>query len=81
MVMLRQVQISLYDVILAWVKAAPHPANGIAPETIAMVTSSAIFGSVMQWVQAGRPLSAEQLTDQVLALLTSGLGMYWGEGV
>jgi AcrR family transcriptional regulator len=81
MAMLRQVQVSLYDVILAWVQAAPSRSNSISAETIATVTSSAIFGSVMQWVMAGRKQSPEQLTEGVLSLLTSGLGAYLAEGV
>jgi len=83
MMMLLQVQESLYAVILQWVTASlrQQGKKTITPETIAIVTSSAIFGSVMQWVQAGRRQSPEQLTEQVLSLLTSGLGVYLVEPV
>src|SRR5262249_25469903 len=76
--MLRQAQDSLYETILEWVMKSPHPEGNHlgSPEMIAMVTSSAIFGSVMQWVKNCRKPSPEQLTDQILYLLTSGLGAY-----
>lgn len=48
----------------------------ISPEIVAMVTSSAIFGAVFQWAQSDRKLSPEQVTDQVLSTLTSGLQEY-----
>jgi AcrR family transcriptional regulator len=83
MIMMRQAQDCLYDSILAWVMKSPQPQGEqvVSPEMIAMVTSSAIFGSVMQWVGSGRKLSPEKLTNQILWLLRSGLGAYLGSGV
>ena len=80
MIMLRQAQDSLYDAILSWAVKSPQPEGEhvLPPEMVAVVTSSAIFGSVMQWVVNGRKLSAEKLTDQILCLLSSGLGAYLG---
>ncbi len=77
-IMARQVQVYTYEVILAWLAATPalKTQDGISPEMISMVTSSAIFGSVLQWAANGHKLAAEVLTDQILMTLTSGLGAY-----
>jgi hypothetical protein len=78
-VLVRQVQAQCYDVILGWVTASqgdPAHDHPLSPEVVAMVTSWAIFGSALQWVDRGRKLAPDQLADQVLRLLTSGLQSY-----
>ncbi|HVO70331.1 MAG TPA: TetR/AcrR family transcriptional regulator [Aggregatilineaceae bacterium] len=77
-VLVRQVQAQCYEVILEWVvRTWGDPARfPLSPEVVAMVTSWAIFGSVLQWVVQGRRLAPEQLADQVLRLLESGLQSY-----
>jgi AcrR family transcriptional regulator len=82
-IMLQQVQVTAYEIILKWLKATPaqptpHAAN---LDTVATVTSFAIFGSILQWTKTGRKMSPERLTDQVVRLLTTGIGAYLVEGV
>jgi AcrR family transcriptional regulator len=77
-VLVRQVQVQCRESILdwftrSWGHVAPYR---LTPEVVAMVTSWAIFGSALQWVDHGRELSPEQLADQVLSLLKSGLQSY-----
>jgi len=83
MMMLRQVQDSLYDLLVGWITASQSGGGQqpITPEIVARATSFAIFGSVFQWAQTGRKGSPEQLTEGVLSLLTAGLGAYLAEGV
>lgn len=79
MIMLRQVQETIYETILRWITTSPNTARraDVPQEMTAMVSSSAIFGSVMQWVVKNeRKVSPEQLTDHILLLLTAGLGVY-----
>lgn len=79
MIMLRQVQETIYETLLRWITTTPYTARraDVPPEMMAMVSSSAIFGSVMQWViNNERGVTPNQLTDHILRLLTSGLGVY-----
>ena len=82
-IMVQQVQVSTYEVILKWLKAAPSkPSPSTAtPETLATMTSFAIFGAILQWTKTGRKLSPQRLTDQIVALLTSGISAYLAERV
>lgn len=77
-IMVRQVQLSMYDAILTWTNRSVLPGgrSPIAPETIATVTSFAIFGAVLEWTQNGRKVSQERLTEQVVTLLATGVGVY-----
>jgi len=77
-IMVRQVQVYIYEVILDWVGATPamKAQRDVSPEVIGLVTSSAIFGSVLQWAANGHKLAPDVLTDQILMTLTSGLGAY-----
>jgi hypothetical protein len=43
------------------------------PEFVATVVSWAIFGSVSRWAHNHKRIPPEQLSDQVLGLLTTGL--------
>jgi AcrR family transcriptional regulator len=70
-----QVQAYLYEVLLEWIKSLPThklPLN-TTPEVITTVVSWAIFGTISQWAHGRKKISAEQITDQVLALLMPGL--------
>jgi AcrR family transcriptional regulator len=70
-----QVQVRLYEVLLEWIKplnTQTLPMN-ITPEVITTVVSWGIFGTVSQWAHGRKKISAEQVTDQVLALLMPGL--------
>jgi len=69
--MARQAQVSIYEIILEWLKTSPGSAE-IPAETIATVLSSAIFGSALQWGSANRRESPEAMAGQVLALLEGG---------
>jgi AcrR family transcriptional regulator len=82
-IMLQQVQVTAYEIILKWLKATPQPLTQHTAnlDTVATVTSFAIFGSIMQWTKTGRKTSPERLTDQVVALLTSGISAYLVERV
>jgi hypothetical protein len=42
-------------------------------ETMAVTTSWAILGAVVQWCQEPKTRSAEQMADQALMVLTEGL--------
>jgi AcrR family transcriptional regulator len=76
--MVRQVQFSMSDAVLAWANRSVLPGgrSPISPETIATVSSFAIFGAVLEWTQNGRKLSQERLTEQVVTLLATGVGVY-----
>jgi AcrR family transcriptional regulator len=79
-IMVQQVQVSTYETVLKWLTAT-RPQLTVTPEAIATMTSFAIFGSVLQWTKTGRKITPEHLTDQVIALLTSGIGAYLVERV
>lgn len=67
MLMVRQVQAHLYDVLVGWLDDSRDE------ESAALVASWSIFGAVLQWGHAGRRQSPDALADQVVALLESGL--------
>lgn len=77
-IMVRQVQSSMYEAILAWANRSVLPGgrSPVSSETIATVSSFAIFGVVFQWAESGRKLSLERLTEQVVTLLATGVGVY-----
>jgi AcrR family transcriptional regulator len=74
MIMVLQVQRTIHETILKWSAHSANPPRQahVPPEMVATVMSTAIVGSVMEWAMNGRKVSAEQLTDQILFLLTSG---------
>lgn len=77
-IMVQQVQSSMYDAILSWAKRSVLAGgrSPVSPETIATVSSFAIFGAVLEWARTGRKLSPERLTEQVVTLLATGVGVY-----
>lgn len=70
----RAVQEELYTLLLTWLKQPPAASLGrrVTPETLALVTSWAIFGAAAHWSQGSRTPSAEEMTNQVLLALTEG---------
>ena len=70
----RQIQSYIYKLLLEWVDVS-GVGEGMSQsaETIAMTTSWAIFGAALQWSRGERGISAETLTDQVMAQLIYGL--------
>jgi AcrR family transcriptional regulator len=70
-----QVASELYELLLGWIEAAPHEANGrpAAPEITASVISWAIFGAGVRWSRDGAAESEERFADQVLSVIDEGL--------
>lgn len=68
-----QIQACLYDVLLAWMTPLRQNMKTTTPEIVATVVSWTIYGSVSQWAHGHKRISAEQLTDEVLSLLITGL--------
>jgi AcrR family transcriptional regulator len=66
--------IEKHEVILGWVNAAPNIRNATStPEQTAMVTAWAMYGAALQWSQKTKRESIEDLTGQVLPLITNNL--------
>jgi AcrR family transcriptional regulator len=79
-IMVIEVQQYVNEMLIAWItrtagRSIQPPAT---PETVAMMTSWALFGSALQWARMGRKITPEQLTEQLLATLTTGLQPYLG---
>ena len=70
----RTVQEELYDLLLMWLRQVPPSNIGrrVPIETIALVTSWAIFGAAAQWSHGERTVSAEQMADYVLTVISEG---------
>ena len=70
----RTVQEELYDLLLLWLRQVPPSNIGrrVPIETIALVTSWAIFGAAVQWSHGERTVSAEQMADYVLTVISEG---------
>lgn len=74
----RAIQQELADILLGWLKqASPTAAAGTArrvpAKTLASVMSWAIFGTTVQWSRGERTAPAEEMTNQVLLVLTEGV--------
>jgi AcrR family transcriptional regulator len=82
-IMMQQVQITAKKIILEWAnRSLLDGSRSLASaETIATVSSFAIFGTILEWAHDGRRGSAQALTEQVLRLLTTGIGVYLVEPV
>ncbi len=69
----RTVQEELYSLLLHWLKRSRAEPNEwpFSAETLALMTK-AIFGAATDWSKGTSRLSAEQMTEQVLAVITEG---------
>ena len=72
-----QVASELYELLLGWIEASPHEADGrpAAPEITASVVSWAVFGAGVRWSRDGTAGSEERLADQVLSVIAGGLNL------
>ena len=68
-----RIQTCIYDVLYEWITALLPADADVSPGVAATTASWAIFGSVLRWSRENRKLSAEQLVDQVLPLVMTGL--------
>jgi AcrR family transcriptional regulator len=70
-------QEELYRFLLDWLQyralPGPGPAMARTPETMAMVTSWAIFGAALQWARGDRGQPMEEVAGQVVDALVAGL--------
>jgi len=69
-----QLQETLYDTLARWAGRVTRSTE--ETEALAIVSSSAILGSVMRWQATKQPRTAEELADLVLPQLTAGIGQY-----
>jgi len=65
-------QEELTRLLLTWLKQG-RVSKRVPVETMAVATSWAILGAVVQWCQGPKTLSAEQMADQALMVITEGL--------
>ncbi len=75
LLMEQAIQQELAEVLLTWLKQAK--VAGMRPEVrlelVASVISWAIFGPSVQWGHSERTLSADEMTNQVMLVITEGL--------
>lgn len=71
----KEVQSQVYDIVLRWVtKMQADKLNSLtAPEVMASAISWAIFGAGLHWSRDSKKYSAEEISNQVLSLITEGL--------
>ena len=67
------VQEEVYGVLLRWLHPLLAEGNAAQPETVARVTSWAIFGTAVQWCRGTRTPAAPAMARQVLAVVQGGL--------
>lgn len=66
----------LTELLLMWLKQSEDREKmpwRVPLETIARVVGWAIFGTVIQWSQEEKIISLEQMTDDILLVITAGL--------
>lgn len=70
----RAVQEELFAFLLHWLKQSrAGPGEAALPaETLALMTSWAIFGAAMDWSKGKSRYTSEQMTDQVITVLKEG---------
>lgn len=72
----RAIQQELADMLFAWLKLAPAGSatrRRVPAKTLASVLSWAIFGTAVQWSHSERTASIEEMTNQVLLVLSEGV--------
>ncbi len=71
----KQIKAELYDILQDWLAEIPAAGarGGPTLEQTAMVTSWAIYGAAVQWVQQKRPEPAGEFVQQVLPLILGNL--------
>ncbi len=71
-------QRELYNLFVTWLKQAPasEPARSLSKELLALTTSWAIFGAAIQWSRETQAVSAERMTDALLAVVTEGVAFF-----
>lgn len=69
------VQQELAELLLGWLKTpgVRRMHQGVRPELIASVVSWAIFGPTGEWKHHEHPLSADEMTRQMVLVITEGL--------
>jgi hypothetical protein len=72
------VQRELYHLFVTWLNQAPtsEPARSVSKELLAVTTSWAIFGGAGQWSRETQAMSAEHMTDALLAVVTEGVASF-----
>ena len=72
----RAVQQELSELMVSWLKQVPASgtARRVPIETIGLVMSWAIFGAAVQWSRGARTPTKEQMVNQILIVLTEGVG-------
>ncbi|MDT3425890.1 AcrR family transcriptional regulator [Paenibacillus forsythiae] len=70
----RAVQEELYTLLLHWLQQSRPDSKGwgFPVETLALMTSWAIFGAAADWSRGKSQFSTEQMTDHVMSVLTEG---------
>jgi len=73
----KQIKSEIYDVIFAWLQAAPERvANGSSTtEQAATVSAWAMYGAAAQWSQKAKREPVDEFIQQVLPLILSNLQM------
>lgn len=71
----RAIQQELAEILLGWLKSNRAGSTGrrVPAKTLSSVISWAIFGTAVQWNQSERTASIEEMTNQVLLVLTEGV--------
>jgi hypothetical protein len=70
----RIVQEELAGILSSWLKQVPTSGMGrrVPVATVASVMSWAIVGAAAQWSRGARTISAEQMVNQIVIVITEG---------
>ncbi len=79
----RAVQEELSYLLVTWLKQAPTGGKPwpVPVETLALVVSWAIFGVAVQWSQGAQKISAEQMANDALLVITEGVARLTPDGL